>query len=78
MINFHHILRPRSTGTTKAVITGVISAITAAGITYFFYGTKKGTSKRAKMKRWAEDKRADVADYLSKDESEDIIIPDES
>jgi hypothetical protein len=78
MINFHDVFRPRSTGTGKAIATGILSAVAAAGITYFLYGTKKGARKRAKLKSWAENVRDDVRETFSKDDVVDIVEKIES
>jgi hypothetical protein len=73
MINFHDVFRPRSTGNGKALATGIISAVAAAGITYFLYGTKKGARNRAKLKSWTEKVRNDVRETFSKDDVVDIV-----
>ncbi|MES2215691.1 MAG: hypothetical protein V4481_00130, partial [Patescibacteria group bacterium] len=67
------MFKPRSTGTGKAIATGIISALAAAGVTYFLYGTQKGAQKRAKIKGWAADVRDNVKDTFSKEDVVDVV-----
>ena len=73
MINFHDMWRPKSSGNGKAVATGIFSALAAAVVTYFLYGTKKGARKREKMKRWAKDMKNNVSDSLGDDDSVEVV-----
>src|SRR5437016_4197570 len=44
-----HLFQPRSSA-GPAIATGILSAAAAAGITYFLFGTEKGSRKREKIK----------------------------
>lgn len=61
MIDVSNLFKSRSSGNSKAVAAGLISAAAAAGLTYFLYGTEKGAEKREHIKSKVRDVKDKIA-----------------